>query len=48
MISAELRRRCEARFADGGIEPNARRVALSVDMRYARIMSFLCRCLAVR
>ncbi len=35
MIIAELRSRCEAWFADGGIEPSARRVALSVDMRYA-------------
>ena len=35
MIVAGLRRRCEAWFADAGIEANARRVALSVDMRYA-------------
>jgi N-methylhydantoinase A len=35
MIIAELRSRCEAWFADAGIEASARRVALSVDMRYA-------------
>ena len=35
VIVAGLRRRCEAWFADAGIEANARRVALSVDMRYA-------------
>ena len=35
VIVAGLRRRCEAWFAEGGIEANARRVALSVDMRYA-------------
>jgi N-methylhydantoinase A len=34
-IITELRRRCEAWFADKGIEASARRVALSVDMRYA-------------
>ena len=34
-ITAELRKRCEAWFAEGGIEPDARHVALSVDMRYA-------------
>ncbi len=34
-IIAELRRRCEAWFADRGIQTDARRVALSVDMRYA-------------
>src|SRR5271167_4687747 len=35
VIVAGLRRRCEAWFAEGGIEANARRVALMVDMRYA-------------
>jgi N-methylhydantoinase A len=35
MIIAELRSRCEAWFADAGIAASARRVALSVDMRYA-------------
>jgi N-methylhydantoinase A len=34
-IVADLRRRCETWFADARIEANARRVALSVDMRYA-------------
>ena len=34
-IIAELRQRCEAWFAERGIDANARRVALSVDMRYA-------------
>src|SRR5215472_15299443 len=34
-ITAELRKRCEAWFAERGIETNARHVALSVDMRYA-------------
>jgi N-methylhydantoinase A len=34
-IVAELRRRCAAWFAEAGIAANARRVALSVDMRYA-------------
>jgi N-methylhydantoinase A len=35
MISAGLRRRCEAWFDERGIKADARRVALSVDMRYA-------------
>ena len=35
VIVAELGRRCEAWFTDAGIEAHARRVALSVDMRYA-------------
>jgi N-methylhydantoinase A len=35
VIVVELRRRCEAWFAEGGIEAGARRVALSVDMRYS-------------
>jgi N-methylhydantoinase A len=35
VIVAELRRRCEGWFAEGGIEAGARRVALSVDMRYS-------------
>ena len=34
-IVADLRRRCAAWFADAGIRAGARRVALSVDMRYA-------------
>ena len=34
-IVAGLRRRCAVWFADAGIETNDRRVALSVDMRYA-------------
>jgi N-methylhydantoinase A len=34
-IVAELRRRCTAWFAEAGIRADARRVALSVDMRYA-------------
>jgi N-methylhydantoinase A len=34
-IVTDLRRRCEAWFVDRGIEANARRIALSVDMRYA-------------
>jgi N-methylhydantoinase A len=34
-ITAELRNRCEAWFAERGIETNATRVALPVDMRYA-------------
>jgi N-methylhydantoinase A len=34
-IVAELRRSCGAWFADVGIEPDARRIALTVDMRYA-------------
>src|SRR5271165_2698311 len=34
-IVAELRKRCTAWFADAGIKADARRVALSVDMRYA-------------
>src|SRR5215471_10190603 len=34
-ITAELWRRCEAWFTERGIETNARRVVLSVDMRYA-------------
>jgi N-methylhydantoinase A len=34
-IVADLRRRCAAWFADAGIRADARRVALSVDMRYA-------------
>jgi N-methylhydantoinase A len=34
-IVAELRRRCAAWFTDAGIRVDARRVALSVDMRYA-------------
>ena len=34
-ILAELRRRCTAWFAEAGIKADARRVALSVDMRYA-------------
>src|SRR5262249_7149411 len=34
-ITAELEKRCKAWFAERGIEPNARRIALSVDMRYA-------------
>ena len=34
-ITAELRKRCKAWFAERRIEANARRVALSVDMRYA-------------
>jgi len=34
-IIGELRRRCEAWFAERAIDANARRVALSVDMRYA-------------
>src|SRR6516165_4479721 len=32
---SELRKRCEAWFAERGIEASARRVTLSVDMRYA-------------
>ena len=35
VIVDELQRRCEAWFADAGIAGNARRVTLSVDMRYA-------------
>jgi N-methylhydantoinase A len=35
VIAAELCQRCEAWFAEAGIGPNARRTALSVDMRYA-------------
>jgi N-methylhydantoinase A len=34
-IAAELARRCEAWFADARIKSDARRIALSVDMRYA-------------
>jgi N-methylhydantoinase A len=34
-IIAELRRRCAVWFTEAGIEANDRRVALSVDMRYA-------------
>src|SRR6516164_4868010 len=34
-IVADLRRRCAVWFADAGIRAGARRVALSVDMRYA-------------
>ncbi|HJU17619.1 MAG TPA: hydantoinase/oxoprolinase family protein [Stellaceae bacterium] len=34
-ILAALRRRCDAWFAEGDIAADARRVALSVDMRYA-------------
>jgi N-methylhydantoinase A len=34
-ITTELRERCEARFAERGIETNARRPVLSVDMRYS-------------
>ncbi len=34
-IVAGLRRRCEAWFVNERIEPNARRVTLSIDMRYA-------------
>jgi N-methylhydantoinase A len=34
-IVADLRRRCERWFAQGGVEANARRVTLAVDMRYA-------------
>ena len=34
-IVTDLRRRCVAWFVDRGIEANARRIALSVDMRYA-------------
>jgi N-methylhydantoinase A len=34
-IIAELRRRCAAWFAGAGIKADARRVVLSVDMRYA-------------
>jgi N-methylhydantoinase A len=34
-IIAGLRRRCEVWFAEEGIEPTARRVAFTVDMRYA-------------
>src|SRR5205814_6804325 len=34
-ILAGLRQRCEAWFADERIVPDARRVVLSVDMRYA-------------
>jgi N-methylhydantoinase A/oxoprolinase/acetone carboxylase beta subunit len=33
-IVAELRERCERWFAEAGIRPDARRVALSADMRY--------------
>ena len=32
---SELRKRCEAWFAERGIEASARRVGLSIDMRYA-------------
>jgi N-methylhydantoinase A len=35
VIVTELRGRCQAWFAEAGIEANNRRVALSVDMRYA-------------
>jgi len=35
VIIAELRQRCEAWFAERGIGANARRVTMSVDMRYA-------------
>jgi len=34
-ITAELSQRCDPWFAERGIDANARRVALSVDMRYA-------------
>jgi N-methylhydantoinase A len=34
-IIGELRRRCEGWFAEAGIEPGARRIGFSVDMRYA-------------
>jgi N-methylhydantoinase A len=34
-IVAGLRRRCEAWFANEHIRPDARRIALSIDMRYA-------------
>jgi N-methylhydantoinase A len=34
-VVAELRRRCQGWFAEAGVDPEARRVALSVDMRYA-------------
>jgi N-methylhydantoinase A len=34
-IIGELHRRCEGWFAEAGIEPGARRIGLSVDMRYA-------------
>jgi N-methylhydantoinase A len=35
LIVARLRQRCEAWFANERTEPNARRLALSIDMRYA-------------
>jgi N-methylhydantoinase A len=35
VIVAELRQRCEAWFTEEGIERDARRVAFTVDMRYA-------------
>jgi N-methylhydantoinase A len=34
-IAVELHRRCEAWFAEAAVEANARRVALTADMRYA-------------
>ena len=34
-IRVKLRQRCEAWFAERDIDPNARRVTMSVDMRYA-------------
>ena len=34
-IVADLRQRCAVWFADAGTETNDRRIALSVDMRYA-------------
>jgi N-methylhydantoinase A len=34
-IVADLRQRCAVWFADAGAETNDRRIALSVDMRYA-------------
>jgi N-methylhydantoinase A len=34
-IIVELRQRCEAWFAERGIDANARRITMSVDMRYA-------------
>jgi N-methylhydantoinase A/oxoprolinase/acetone carboxylase beta subunit len=41
-INADLHRRCALWFAEAGIDPEDRRVALSVDMRYRAKLRAVC------